>query len=151
MQTNFSTEHKDLLTDLDEMQTLIPATKGQRFANLLVDGVIAIIIALMLFAVMAVMGFDLESTEGDLTSRVLSYIVFAIYYTLFEGLNNGRTIGKMVTGTQAVRFDGEKLSMEKALLRSLSRCVPFEQFSGFGEVPWHDKWTDTTVVKYVKK
>jgi len=58
----------------------------------------------------------------------------------------GRTLGKVISGTRAIRNDGGELTLKDALLRSLSRLVPFEVFSGFG-TPWHDSWTNTQVIK----
>jgi uncharacterized RDD family membrane protein YckC len=74
----------------------------------------------------------------------LNYIV---YYTLCEKLLKGYTLGKLITGTRAIRQDGGELTFRNALLRSLSRCVPFEVFSGFNTLTWHDSWTDTKVIK----
>jgi uncharacterized RDD family membrane protein YckC len=61
-------------------------------------------------------------------------------------LFRGQTLGKLFTGTRAIRTDGEELTFKDALLRSLCRLIPFEVFSGFG-VPWHDSLTITMVVK----
>ncbi|MBK6634385.1 MAG: hypothetical protein IPG38_08770 [Chitinophagaceae bacterium] len=53
----------------------------------------------------------------------------------------------MVTGTRAIRQDGNELTFKDALLRSLCRLVPFEVFSGFNILTWHDSWTETMVIK----
>ena len=94
-----------------------------------------------------------ESGGGDgnaifegLQGYVISYSVIIAYFTLFEGLTRGRTLGKLITGTYAVGMDAKPVTMKQAFQRSLCRIVPFEPFSGFG-TPWHDKWTATTVVK----
>jgi uncharacterized RDD family membrane protein YckC len=82
---------------------------------------------------------------------IISYIIviinYVFYYTLCEKLFKGYTLGKLITGTRAMRQDGEALTFKDALLRSLSRLVPFEVFSGFSTLPWHDSWTNTMVVK----
>jgi uncharacterized RDD family membrane protein YckC len=62
-------------------------------------------------------------------------------------LFGGRTLGKLITGSKAVREDGTSLTWKDACLRSLSRMVPFEPFSALGGAPWHDRWTKTTVVR----
>ena len=66
---------------------------------------------------------------------------------LFEKLFKGYTVGKLITGTRAIREDGKELTFKNAILRSLSRMVPFEPFSAFGGSPWHDRWTKTRVIK----
>jgi uncharacterized RDD family membrane protein YckC len=35
---------------------------------------------------------------------------YLVYYTLCEKLFRGQTLGKLITGTRAIRTDGEKLT-----------------------------------------
>jgi hypothetical protein len=57
-------------------------------------------------------------------------------------------LGKLITGTRAIREDGVELNFKDAFLRSLSRLVPFEPFSIWsGNGIWHDSWTKTMVIK----
>ena len=54
-----------------------------------------------------------------------------------------------MNGTRAVNEDGTRITFKTALLRSLSRLVPFEAFSALGAnppYPWHDRWTGTYVI-----
>ena len=134
------------------------ATTGQRFLNYLIDNIIMRFG--LSFLTGAVVGVVLQFIAPELLIRMATtgsseYFTFVIivviqnyllYYTLCEKLFDGRTLGKLITGTKAVRLDGSSLTFKDALLRSLSRMVPFEVLSGFG-VPWHDSWTDTTVIK----
>jgi len=78
---------------------------------------------------------------------LISFIVIISYYTVLEGATKGRTLGKFVTGTVAVKQDGSAITWKDAFLRSLCRLVPFEPFSALGRMPWHDKWTKTIVIK----
>jgi uncharacterized RDD family membrane protein YckC len=75
---------------------------------------------------------------------ILNYL---LYYTFCEKVFKGYTLGKLITGTRAIRDDGNELTFKDAILRSLSRLVPFEALSAFGYSPWHDSWTKTTVIK----
>ena len=81
----------------------------------------------------------------------MAYIVgifnYIIYYTICEKAFRGYTLGKLLSGTRAIRNDGAELTFKDAILRSLSRIVPFEVLSALAGRPWHDSWTDTTVVK----
>ena len=134
------------------------ATTGQRFLNYLIDNII--MRYGLTFLTGALVGVVLQFIDPELLIRMVTpgtsaYWIFIIivvlqnyliYYTLCEKLFNGHTLGKLITGTKAVRFDGSPLTFKDALLRSLSRMVPFEVLSGFG-VPWHDSWTNTTVIK----
>jgi uncharacterized RDD family membrane protein YckC len=82
-----------------------------------------------------------------LLSYAIGFFNYLIYYTICEKAFRGYTLGKLLTGTRAIRDNGEELTFKDALLRSLSRLVPFEVLSGFAARPWHDSWTKTQVVK----
>lgn len=43
------------------------------------------------------------------------------------------------------------MSFGTTLLRTISRYVPFEAFSCFGERGWHDTWSKTYVVKRTER
>ncbi len=81
-----------------------------------------------------------------LFERLTALLIYVILYFFSEIIFKSRTIGKFITGTKAVNETGSKISARTALLRSLSRAVPFEAFSAFGSHPWHDKWTKTFVI-----
>jgi uncharacterized RDD family membrane protein YckC len=140
----------DLLGDLDEIITLNYASRGQRFANYLIDIIVSSVFSLLTAVGLAVLvdssGGDADALFDGLQGYAFGYVIVTIYFTLFEGLNKGRTLGKLITGTYAVGMDAKPLTMKQAFYRSLCRIVPLEPFSGFG-TPWHDKWTETTVVK----
>ncbi|MFI5196603.1 MAG: hypothetical protein ACHQD8_05900, partial [Chitinophagales bacterium] len=70
-----------------------------------------------------------------------------IIYTIIEGITKGRSLGKLITGTVAVKEDLTKITWNEAVIRSTGRLVPFEAFSALGGVPWHDKWSKTIVIK----
>jgi uncharacterized RDD family membrane protein YckC len=145
----------DLLSDLD-----IPyqdASTGQRFLNYFIDNVFMRLG--LTFITTTFLGFVLQflspgflqymaQNDSGLWLFVIVVVIFnyVMYYTLCEKLFNGYTLGKLITGTRAIRADGKPLTFKDSLLRSLSRIVPFEAFSGFG-VPWHDAWTNTRVIK----
>lgn len=136
-----------------------PADKGQRFLNLLIDNLFlrfglsyatGYMLGMILLEVAPDFLYGLateRSIDFFLYSYLLGAINYIIYYTLCEKLFKGYTLGKLITGTRAIREDGGDLTFKDALMRSLSRIVPFEVFSGFGDVPWHDSWTKTMVIK----
>ena len=137
-----------------------PATQGQRFLNWLIDNL------LMRFGLSylsgTVVGFLMAKLFPDYAIRVvysedksdliligLIIVIFnyLVYYTFCEKVFKGYTLGKLITGTRAIRDDGQELTFKDAFLRTVSRLVPFEVFSGFADKPWHDSWTNTSVVK----
>lgn len=133
----------DLLNDIHQEIYSEPAGAGLRFANYVIDMIIFYILAVAIQLLLT----NLVSIETLALSYVVTYLIFVIYYTLLEGATQGKTIGKMVTGTMAVRTDGAPFTFYDAMVRSFCRIVPFEPLSAFGGNPWHDKWTNTKVIK----
>lgn len=154
---------QDLLAEeTDNLNQFIYASQGQRFVNWLIDNLLmrfglSYLTGMGIGLLLAVTAPDflnrIALSEGRMTGDVLlltvlvGYLNYIVYYTLCEKLFKGYTLGKVITGTRAIRQDGNELTFKNALLRSLSRCVPFEVLSGFGTLTWHDSWTDTMVVK----
>lgn len=134
---------EDLLTDVEKEINLVPVSAGIRFADYLIDMVIFYI----LFVVVLLVLRSFISDSDGILLYIISYTLFVTYYTLIEGATNGRSVGKLITGSKAVKEDGTAITWNDALLRSLTRIVPFEPFSAFGSNPWHDRWTHTKVVK----
>lgn len=149
-----------LADELNQYIEHIPATQGQRFLNWLIDNLF------MRFALTVLTGrlvgelivkffpelayriaFEKNTMDVLLVTYLFGFFNYLLYYTICEKAFKGYTIGKMITGSRAIRDDGQELTFKDALLRSLSRIVPFEALSGFGSRPWHDSWTNTTVVK----
>lgn len=156
MEPEYIPQQEGLFEDFVQHKT---ASSGQRFVNLLIDNL------LMRFGLSYVTGtfvgymigrFFPDYAEHILDEKntwdlfLLGYAVaifnYLLYYTICEKAFRGYTLGKLVSGTRAIREDGKELTFKNALLRSLCRLVPFEVFSGFGK-PWHDSWTNTTVIQ----
>jgi uncharacterized RDD family membrane protein YckC len=136
------------------------ASNGQRFLNWLVDNL------LMRFGLNWASGYIVgyflakffpefylnailsKGVEFYITIYLLSIFNYLVYYTFCEKVFNGYTLGKLISGTRAIREDGSELTFKDAFLRSLSRLVPFEALSiWFGYGLWHDNWTNTMVIK----
>jgi uncharacterized RDD family membrane protein YckC len=61
-----------------------------------------------------------------------------------------KTPGKFLTKTVVIDEYANKPDFGTLLLRSFARLVPFEPFSCWGDTysrGWHDKWSNTWVVK----
>lgn len=158
---NADGEQVDLLANEAYIDNhFVYATQGQRFLNWLIDNVLIrfglnYVSGLAAGALLAMLFPEFMTRiaygENQAGLYLIVFIVIALdyifYYTLCEKLFRGYTLGKLITGTRAIRQDGGELTFKNALLRSLSRCVPFEVFSGFSTLTWHDSWTDTIVIK----
>jgi uncharacterized RDD family membrane protein YckC len=146
-----TTPQQDLFAPQDQ---IVQASTGKRLANYLIDLVFFyIIFAVVLFGIIignpeTAETLDDDSIGTDFMLRLLTLISFGLYMFLVEMIFKGKSLGKLITGTRAVNEDGTPISPGTALLRGLSRMVPFEQFSALGNpsYPWHDKWTRTYVI-----
>jgi len=145
---------QDILNEQDYVH-LSQASSGKRLLNYIVDYGIAYL--LYRFVIMKLLVALLTTIYAYVDSKAALYTVsflgvlswYILFRTAFEGLTGGKSIGKYITGTRAVNEDGTKISFKTALLRSLSRSVPFEAFSALASNPpnpWHDRWTKTCVV-----
>lgn len=152
-----------LADELNQYIKYVPATQGQRFLNWLIDVLFmrfllskatGYLVGYILLAIAPDFLFDLANeVDGEKTWRfwvvslILGYLNYLIYYFICEKAFKGYTLGKLITGTRAIREDGQELTFRDTILRTISRLVPFEVFSGFAQRPWHDSWTKTMVIK----
>lgn len=155
-------EQKDFLADVeDPLYQYEYASQWQRFFNLFIDNLLmrfglswatGTLVAHLLNEIAPDFLYSIVNESGTTWSLYfLGYLIvifnYLVYYTLCEKLFKGYTLGKLITGTRAIRQDGEELSFKNAFMRSLIRLVPFEIFSGFSTLTWHDSWTNTMVIK----
>ncbi len=130
-------------------------SKGTRFGNFLIDlfcaygTIFLLMIGLIMLFPDLVESIADDSKGTSALSYAIAYSGMFIYYFGTEFFLKGRTIGKLITGTRAITTDFTYLSAGDAAKRTLSRFVPFEAFSFLGRYDngWHDRWTDTMVVK----
>lgn len=156
-----SSSSPDLLSDLQDEIVYQHAEKWQRFVNLLIDMIVVSIVNSIFGGIVQAIIFasyirDFSTIDSAysfpwhlfLVVWLVQISLFLAYYTIFEKLMKGRTVGKLVTGTMAVREDGNPLTWTNAFLRSLCRLIPFEPIVAlFTSYPWHDDFTNTVVVK----
>jgi uncharacterized RDD family membrane protein YckC len=142
----------NLLEDLEP--NLVRASTGKRLANYIIDVLLFYIFMLLvgvligLFAPSLLNMMDDTSAGFNIVDRIVSLFLYALFMFGQEALLKGKSLGKLITGTKAVNYDGTEISINKAFLRGCSRAVPFCVFSALGTPcnPWQDKWTDTMVI-----
>jgi uncharacterized RDD family membrane protein YckC len=147
-------EVKDLFDNVE--YRLVQASMGKRFLNYFTDAIVfgvLIFIALMVMATVnpqLIESFIKKNETGDFSfvEQLLIQVIYGTYMFIVEALFKGKSLGKLVTGTRAVRQDGTPLIIRDAQLRGLCRMVPFNAFSALGtpSYPWHDRWTKTYVI-----
>jgi uncharacterized RDD family membrane protein YckC len=117
------------------------ATRGRRFANLLIDQ--------FAMGMVSFVSTAIQPNKGIGELLVESLVVPLLYYTVLEA-GFGWTLGKLVTGTRVVGLDGRRATPLQILGRSLARFIPFEPLSFFGRgdpVGWHDSLSNTRVIQ----
>jgi uncharacterized RDD family membrane protein YckC len=138
---------EDVLNHADlEYEPLVAAPREKRFANYLADMFIIVLFAGPVLAFY--LGYEENNIYSDAsykTALLESFLGLLVYYTLFEACFKS-TPGKYLTGTRVIHENGSRCTFIQALLRSLSRLIPFEHFSFFGTRGWHDSITKTDVV-----
>jgi uncharacterized RDD family membrane protein YckC len=129
----------DLLDDYGV--NLTRASSGQRLGNFFID-------LISYYAILITLGVLYRPFLILVLTPLLPAIGFALYLSLVELIFKGMTLGKLITGTRAVREDGSPITASEAFGRGFSRIVPFEAFSALGSdtYPWHDRWSHTYVV-----
>lgn len=124
--------------------------KGTRFVNYTIDSALIILIFSPMLMNMMFRPFnriveDALGTEFGL--YVLFFLFAALYYILFEGLFRA-TPGKYITSSAVTGFDTIKVKGLQIVGRTFSRKIPFNPLSFFGEIGWHDLFSETTVSSY---
>ncbi|MDB6136818.1 MAG: hypothetical protein JWM59_5061 [Verrucomicrobiales bacterium] len=117
------------------------AGNGKRFLNHLID------LGICSFVLLPVIDPYLPESGNFFVNLGYTYLLNVVYHSANE-LCGGRGISKLITGTQAQMKDGAPLTFKGAVLRSLCRLIPFEQFSFLGSSRggWHDTMAGTRVI-----
>jgi uncharacterized RDD family membrane protein YckC len=137
----------------------IPAPRGKRFLNLVVDllGFYAFLTAVLMAIEAGAPNFMERWKAGQGFALATNMVIFFFYYVGWEALTL-RSPGKMLTGTMVVSFDGGVPGFSQIALRTLLRHLPLEWlplFLGDGQagsgLPLHDRWSRTLVVEAAKR
>jgi uncharacterized RDD family membrane protein YckC len=128
------------------------ATTVKRFANYLIDLVVSYIIAFGVTIILRFINPELLNGFDELSGRLTFLLIYGIVMFITEAMSNGRSVGKLITGTRVVNPDGSDITFQKAFIRNMVRAIPFIAFSALGKpcAPWHDLWSDTIVVEEKK-
>lgn len=129
------------------------ASKGKRLANFIIDMIVfylvIMILAFLLGVLQVVLKKDLTSwmeNINPLVDRLLSMLLYALYFCVVEGIFKGRSLGKLITKTKAIGEDGMPMNASEILNRSFCRIIPFDQLSFLGDHGWHDRLSKTMVI-----
>jgi len=127
---------------------------GPRFGHFFIDiiflQILIIVIQYLLGLIYLAVGTD---NPIGLTVALISSLSGLLFYPLMYFICEyfwQQTPGKLLTKTVVINEYGNNPNLGQIALRSLIRLVPFEWFSCLGENyshGWHDRWSDTFVVK----
>jgi len=131
------------------------SSRNKRFLNNLID---SFVFYLLIFALSAMFGAGtvvlgneeiLENEDAfQISSYLFSFIIIFLYYSVFEYYSKGKTVGKYITKSRALREDGSIMNFSECALRSVCRFIPFDRLSFLGpNRGWHDKFSKTMVVE----
>lgn len=129
-------------------------SSGNRFVNLIIDVVVRVVLVNLidLFGLLLFYVFDYDSllmwsvNLSDWGQIFLSLFIIAVYYITMEALTQ-RTVGKLVTRTIVVNYDGTKPDLATIGVRTLCRFIPLDAFTFLGgNRGWHDTLSKTYVV-----
>lgn len=124
------------------------ASLNQRFIHHILD----LIMSILMFsgALVAIFREELSGLASLAGERSVIYLIIFvsrfIYLIMFEGLW-GISPAKLLTSSIVINENGSSIGFKAAFLRTLSRHIPLEAFSFFGDNGWHDTISKTMVVK----
>lgn len=125
---------------------------GHYVLDLIIYYIFALIVAVPIVILLQLLGIDMTSLSngegwGNLLDRLITWlIIYPGYYFLFE-TSMQTTPGKFIFKRIVVNEYGEKPSLKVILKRSYCRVIPFEHFSCFSGLGWHDSMTNTFVIR----
>lgn len=143
---NFNANQEEV--DLDYCR----ATSGLRLANYIIDMIFFYLIMFGLGIFLGILAPSVLNIFDGLMGRLISLLLYGIVMSFIEGASQGKSIGKLITGTKAVNLDGSDMNFGQAFSRNIIRAIPFNAFSAFGTPcnPWHDRLSNTMVVEEKK-
>lgn len=126
------------------------AKSSKRLLNYLIDLVVFYVI-LIFFSFLSEILFPRAIVYDGINptfARIIYLIFYAIVMFVIEAAFQGKTLGKLITGTRALNVHGQPPTFMQLLARNFIRAVPFNTLSTFGNpcAPWHDEWSATYVV-----
>lgn len=135
------------------------ASQGLRFANYIIDLIFSYIFILIIFGVLGIVyaliadssveeiGYKMENINPIL-DRLITLSAYLLIMFLTELITQGRSIGKLITGTKVIMIDGTSPTVGNYLLRNIIRGIPLvDQLSFFADKSGlHDKWSQTCVI-----
>jgi uncharacterized RDD family membrane protein YckC len=128
---------------------MVPAHRGLRLANLVIDQVAQSIVGFGVGVLIVTTWGEEGATWIDETPGLFFGVPILLGYYFAMEATTSRTIGKLLTGTRVVSSGGGPPTTGQILGRTFSRLIPFEAFTFLkaGGRGLHDTLPKTYVVK----
>ena len=120
----------DLVTGEGDGLDLPPASLGVRMVSGLLDVLVTLFAAFVVFFVLLVATINTDEALLAAAFVLGLIVVFLVIPTVLETLTRGRSLGKLALGLRTVRDDGGPISFHHALVRALIGFVEIYAFSG---------------------
>ncbi|SHG56515.1 RDD family protein [Massilia sp. CF038] len=129
-----------------DVEQLRQASKWIRFFTFLIDYFFYTLAAFVCGFIAALIGPAAIAAIQAWNGFLFSVALFIVYYAAFESIW-ARTPGKFILGTKVMTETGGVPGFGTIMKRTLSRFIPFEAFSYFGDRGWHDEVAKTVVIR----
>ena len=96
---------------------------GARFLGILIDAIVQIIVLILLLVSAATMFRDVDDALGEALITAIIAFTFLGLPVGVEVLTNGKSLGKLATGTRVVRTDHGALTARHSLVRGVIGLV----------------------------
>ena len=96
------------------------AGSGKRLANYVID-LIAFYVMIFFIAILIELAFPASISENEINSfvdRILTMILYAVVMFILEAAFQGKSLGKLITGTRAVNIHGDAPTFTQLLQRN---------------------------------
>ncbi|HOZ88418.1 MAG TPA: RDD family protein [Bacteroidia bacterium] len=126
---------------------------GARFGHYLLDRLclmfFSVIFGVFLGILLALTGHTsfLDDKNINFYETIFNWVILQpCFYFIFE-FSMQATPGKAILKRVVIDEYGNKPTAKQLFIRSVARAVPFEPFSCFNTLGWHDSWSKTYVIR----
>lgn len=139
--------------ELEEEIVFIPneASKWQRLFHFIIDAYICLFLFSRLAPLVIPNILEKFTSQGNERTPIVIFLLLAqlVYYPFFEYFLNA-TPAKLLTESRVTSNIGQAPQFRAILGRTFARYIPFSPLSFLFSTGWHDRLSDTVVVKEVR-
>lgn len=149
---NSAGEMVEVVKNLYRFKELHLVTGWARFGHYMLDRLFYFVVELLFgVAIGAFLGLtgngDWLENGGDNIITVFGYVVLYPWYYILLEYSSQASLAKLILKRVVVNEYGEKPTFGQIVGRNYARLVPFEAFSCFSDLGWHDSWSKTYVIR----